>query len=52
MSLARFPQCADCAFEHIEPAICDECRDADQFQESEQDGDAVPLYYRDWKQPA
>ena len=49
--MSRFAQCADCAFEHVEPAICNECRDADQFQESDNDSDnAVPLYYHDWKE--
>lgn len=30
----RFPECLDCAFDG-EPAICDVCEDADQFEEAE-----------------
>lgn len=48
--MSRFPQCSDCAFEHVEPAICDECLEADQFVESESDDPEreMPLYYRPW----
>lgn len=55
MSCRRFPECRDCAFDGIEPAICDECVDADQFQETDADdvSSAVPpLYYRSWKDVA
>jgi len=55
VSCNRFPECRDCAFDGVEPAICDECVDADQFQEADTDDDAVataPLYYRPWKDAA
>ena len=54
MSCGRFPQCRDCAFEGVEPAICDECHDADQFEEADfsEQGESVPLYYHDWKNAA
>lgn len=51
----RFPECEDCAFYGVEPAICDECEDADQFQDTDVDnegGESHPLYYRDWKNAA
>lgn len=48
--MPRFPQCTDCAFDHVEPAICDECKCADQFQETQQENtDGVPFYFIDWK---
>lgn len=47
----RFPQCKDCAFEHVEPAICDECLEANQFIEAQIDEDSgdMPLYFRPWE---
>ncbi len=51
----RFPECEDCAFNGVEPAICDECYDADQFEygETEDSGvRATPIYFRDWKNAA
>lgn len=54
--MRRFPECRDCAFDGVEPAICDECHEADQFQESEADDEArvvtTPLYFHDWKKAA
>lgn len=50
----KFPQCNDCAFHGVEPAICDECLDADQFEESLTDEtvQTTPIYFTDWKNPA
>lgn len=49
----KSPQCTDCAFHGVEPAICDECREADQFEESSNDDtvQTAPIYFHDWKQP-
>lgn len=49
--MKRFPECVDCAFEGVEPALCDECHDADQFsnQNSDQQVQTAPLYFYDWK---
>lgn len=29
---AKYPDCESCAFYGVEPAICDECEDADQWE--------------------
>lgn len=51
--MTRFPQCKDCAFQGVEPAICDECKDADQFSESDRDDgiNEMPIYFRPWDNP-
>jgi hypothetical protein len=36
----KFEECADCYFYGVEPAMCDECEDADQFEPAEPDDDA------------
>lgn len=36
----KFEECEDCYFYGVEPAMCDECEDADQFEPSEPDDDA------------
>lgn len=54
MSCESFPECRDCVFEGVEPAICDECVDADQFEEADTEDSvqAAPLYYHNWKKAA
>lgn len=54
MSHTRFPECPDCAFHGVEPAICDECKDADQFEFVDPQDAATthPIYFRDWKSAA
>lgn len=36
----KFEECEDCYFYGVEPAMCDECHDADQFEPMEPDDDA------------
>lgn len=36
----KYPECEDCYFYGVEPAMCDECDDADQFEPAEPDDDA------------
>jgi hypothetical protein len=36
----KFDECQDCYFYGVEPAMCDECEDADQFEPNEGDDDA------------
>ena len=36
----KFDECQDCYFYGVEPAMCDECEDADQFEPAEADDDA------------
>lgn len=49
----RFPECEDCAFHGVEPAICDECEEADQFEQlDENSSTSVPIYFRDWRKAA
>lgn len=48
MSHGRFPECADCAFYGVEPAVCDECEDANQFEESDPEtyeASGAPIYF-------
>jgi hypothetical protein len=35
----KYPECEDCAFYEVEPAMCDECEDGDQFEPAEDFGD-------------
>lgn len=36
----KYEFCEDCYFHGVEPAICDECEDGDQFEPAEADDDA------------
>ena len=36
----KFDECPECYFYGVEPAMCDECHDADQFEPAEPDDDA------------
>lgn len=37
----KYPECEDCYFYGVEPAMCDECVDGDQFEPAEPDDDAI-----------
>lgn len=49
--MKRFAECDECAFSGVEPALCDECRDANQFSatDNDQQVQTAPLYFYDWK---
>lgn len=37
----KFPECEDCYFYQTEPAVCDECDDADQFEPNDEFEDSA-----------
>jgi hypothetical protein len=38
---ARFPECKSCYFNNREPAICEECENASNFEQADLDQDGL-----------
>ena len=41
--MRKYEECEDCAFDGVEPALCDMCEDGDQFEPADPDDDAFDI---------